>query len=55
LASAPVGCLHAPAWQEGLGESLEAQAAADVYFVARQGLAEQLRILRALLRSGKSA
>lgn len=53
LASTPVGCLHAPAWQGAPGASLEAQAAADVYFVARQGLAENLRILRALLCHGK--
>ena len=53
LASTPVGCLHAPAWQEDAGESLEAQAAADVYFVARQSLTEQLRILRAVLSGNK--
>lgn len=54
LGSTPVGCLHAPAWHDDVGESLEAQAAADVYFVARQGLPEQLRILRALLWGSKS-
>jgi len=49
LANTPVGCLHAPAWQDEDGESLEAQAAADVYFAVRQSLAERLRILRALV------
>ena len=53
LASTPVGCLHAPAWQEDAGASLEAQAAADVYFVARQGLTEKMRIVRALLSGNK--
>ncbi len=55
LASTPVGCLHAPAWEGGVGESLEAQAAADVYFVVRKSLGEQLRILRGLLRRKKPA
>lgn len=55
LASTPVGCLHAPAWQDDVGGSLEAEAAADVYFVVRQGVAENLRILRALLRGRKLA
>ncbi len=50
LANTPVGCLHAPAWHDELGESLEAQAAADVYFAVRQSLGERLRILRVLLR-----
>ena len=53
LASTPVGCLHAPAWQGDLGDGLEAEAAADVYFVVRQSLAEQWRILSLLLRRTK--
>lgn len=53
LASTPVGCLHAPAWQGDLGDGLEAEAAADVYYVVRQSLAEQWRILRLSLRRTK--
>ena len=50
LANTPVGCLHAPAWSEGQGESPEAQAAADVFFAVNQGLAQRIRLLFANLR-----
>ena len=45
LVNTPVGCLHAPAWSDGLGESQDAQAAADVFFAVSQGVAERMRIL----------
>ncbi len=54
LASTPVGCLHAPAWSEGHGESLESRAAADVFFAVSQGLAARLRIVRSVLRGAMS-
>jgi hypothetical protein len=50
LASTPVGCLHAPAWSEGEGESPESRAAADVFFAVRQSMAERTRLLISALR-----
>ena len=51
LANTPVGCLHAPAWSEGQGESAEAQAAADVFFAVNQSLIQRIRLLFANLRA----
>ena len=51
LANTPVGCLHAPAWSEGQGESPEAQAAADVFFAVNQGPVQRIRLLFANLRA----
>jgi hypothetical protein len=50
LANAPVGCLHAPAWSEGDGESPESRAAADVFFAVRQSVGERTRLLFSVLR-----
>jgi hypothetical protein len=50
LANTPVGCLHAPAWSEGDGESPESRAAADVFFAVRQSLWERTRLLASALR-----
>ncbi len=55
LARTPVGCLHAPAWVEGEGESREARAAADVFFAVSQSLALRMRIVVALLRGALAA
>ena len=53
LANTPVGCLHAPAWSGPQGESLEARAAADVFFAVDPGLLARLRIIRALLQGAR--
>jgi len=45
LANTPVGCIHAPAWSEGQGETLEARAAADVFFTVRKGMVERTRLV----------
>lgn len=45
LANTPVGCIHAPAWSEGWDESLEARAAADVFFAVHRGMVERTRLL----------
>ena len=50
LANAPVGCLHAPAWSEGDGETPESRAAADVFFAVRQSTLERTRLVLSLLR-----
>ena len=50
LANTPVGCLHAPAWSEGQGESPEAQAAADVFFAVNQGPVQRVRLLLSTLQ-----
>ena len=49
LSTTPVGCVHAPAWTEGHGGNVEARAAADVFFAVRQGLAERVRLLLAVV------
>lgn len=54
LASTPVGCLHAPAWSEGQAESLEAQAAADVFYAVNQSVAMKIRIIRSVIRDAMS-
>lgn len=51
LADTPIGCLHAPAWSEGPGESAEAGASADVFFAVNQGLAQRTRLFVAALRA----
>lgn len=55
LARTPVGCLHAPAWSEAQGETLEARAAADVFFAVTPGWRARLRIIRALLQGARRA
>lgn len=52
LAKTPVGCMHAPAWSEGQGETLEARAAADVFYAANPGFSTKLGIVRCALRAG---
>ena len=52
LANTPVGCMHAPAWDQGEAESREARAAADVFYAVSQSLALRLRIVAGLLRGG---
>jgi N-acetylglucosaminyldiphosphoundecaprenol N-acetyl-beta-D-mannosaminyltransferase len=52
LANTPVGCLHAPAWDQGEAESREARAAADVFYAVSQSLALRLRIVAGMLRGG---
>jgi hypothetical protein len=47
LASTSVGCLHAPAWSDGSGESLESRAAADVFYAVSQSFVARMRIVRA--------
>lgn len=49
LADAPVGCLHAPAWSEDGGESLEAQAAADVFLAVNPNMSARVRMVMAAL------
>jgi len=48
LASTSVGCLHAPAWSDGSGESLESRAAADVFYAVSQSFVARMRIVRAV-------
>ena len=52
LANTPVGCMHAPAWDQGEAESREARAAADVFYAVSQSLALRLRIVAGMLRGG---
>ncbi len=54
LTSTPIGCVHAPAWSDGRGESLEARAAADVFLAVNQGAATRIRLLFSTLKSGPS-
>jgi hypothetical protein len=42
----PVGWLHEPAWVEQADDRLEAEAAADAYYVVHAGWREHLRILQ---------
>ena len=49
LSSTSVGCLHAPAWSDETGESLESRAAADVFYAVSQSLAARMRIVWAIL------
>ena len=49
LSSTSVGCLHAPAWSEGAGESLESRAAADVFYAVSQSFVARMRIVWAIL------
>lgn len=49
LANAPVGCMHASAWSEGEGESLESKAAADVFFAVNRSAGLKARIFFAVL------
>ena len=46
LLNTPVGCLHAHAGPDGIGENQDALAAADVFFAVNQGVTERMRILR---------
>lgn len=55
LGSTPIGCLHAPAWSDSEAESLEARAAADVFFAVRRSRAENLRLLWTLVRNRLNA
>lgn len=55
LAHTPVGCLHAPAWSEAQGETLEARAAADVFLAVNPGLRARLRVILALLHGAVGA
>lgn len=54
LSSRPIGCLHAPAWVQDVGENTEAYAVADVFFAVNHGLAVRWRIVKSLLRSAIS-
>ncbi|MFZ4478371.1 MAG: WecB/TagA/CpsF family glycosyltransferase [Rhodoferax sp.] len=54
LTSTPVGCVHAPAWSDGAGESLEARAAADVFFAVDQRLLKRTRLFFAILKAIRS-
>jgi N-acetylglucosaminyldiphosphoundecaprenol N-acetyl-beta-D-mannosaminyltransferase len=48
LESTSVGCLHAPAWSDGCGESLESGAAADVFYSVSQNIVSRIGIVRAV-------
>lgn len=50
LAPTPIGCLHAPAWSEEAGESVESRAAADVFFAVNPGIRIRMQILRSIIR-----
>lgn len=50
LADTPVGCLHCAAWSDTGENSLQALAAADVYFAVHSKLRQRLRIIGALLK-----
>ena len=50
LARVPVGCMYAPAWDEGEDASPVARAAADVFFAVSQSLRLRLYIVAGLLR-----
>jgi N-acetylglucosaminyldiphosphoundecaprenol N-acetyl-beta-D-mannosaminyltransferase len=55
LASTTVGCLHAPAWSEGSGESLESRAAADVFYAVSQSFVARVRIARSVFLGALSS
>lgn len=55
LTGTPVGCLHAPAWSETQGESLEARAAADVFLAVNQTFSQKTQLLFAALSGALSS
>lgn len=54
LSDTPVGCLHTPAWSAPDENSLQALAAADVYFAVHRNLKERMRIFAAMLTLSSS-
>ena len=54
LSNAPVGCLHTVAWSDPDENSLQALAAADVYFAVHRSLKERIRIFGATLARGST-
>lgn len=51
LTPTSIGCLHAPAWSDEAGESVEARAAADVFFAVNPSATIKMRILWSLIRN----
>ena len=49
LSDAPVGCVHTTAWFDPDENSLQALAAADVYFAVHSNLTQKMRVIGALL------
>lgn len=54
LSPTSIGCLHAPAWSEAGAESVEARAAADVFFAVKPSVRIKMQILWSLIRNTTS-